>query len=120
MHAGGGDSEGLRRHHAAMGNGDITLRSSAPLPLPQDELDRALEAERLRIARELHDAVAYGIGTIALQAGAAAHVIDTSPAQAAEALHAIHAASRDVLADMRAILGQLRAGGSCELARGIG
>jgi signal transduction histidine kinase len=51
----------------------------------------------------------------------AAHVADTRPEQTVEALLAIQTASRDVLREMRAILGQLRQDDdAAELTRGIG
>ena len=43
-------------------------------------------AERLRIARELHDIVAHSIGVIAIQAGSGRSVGDASPAEGREAL----------------------------------
>jgi signal transduction histidine kinase len=90
-------------------------------PIEDEKARRWVEAERLRIARELHDVVSYGFATISLQAGVAAHVADSRPEQAVEALHAIRAASREVLDEMRAILGQLRADDeAAEPARGIG
>jgi signal transduction histidine kinase len=67
-----------------------------------------LEAERLRIARDLHDVVAYGFATISLQAGVAAHVLDQRPEQVVEALQAIKAASKEALDELRGILGLLR------------
>jgi signal transduction histidine kinase len=66
------------------------------------------EAERQRLARELHDAISYGFATISLQAGAAVHVADELPQQAREALEAITLASRTALEDLRGILGVLR------------
>ncbi|MGW7083542.1 sensor histidine kinase [Streptomyces sp. NPDC054871] len=69
---------------------------------------QAVTAERLRIARELHDMVAHSIGVIALQAGAARRVIDTQPAGAREALTAIEATGRETLSGLRRILGALR------------
>jgi signal transduction histidine kinase len=54
-------------------------------------------AERLRIARELHDMVAHSIGIIAIQAGAGHRVFDASPDQARDALAAIEATSRETL-----------------------
>ena len=78
-------------------------------------------AERLRIARELHDVVSYGFATISLQAGIAAHIAETRPEQAVEALQIIRDAGREVLGELRVILGQLREDdGVAEPARGIG
>ncbi|MFD2469896.1 sensor histidine kinase [Amycolatopsis silviterrae] len=68
----------------------------------------AVQAERLRIARELHDMVAHSIGVIAIQAGMGRRVIDTQPGEAGAALHAIEDASRDTLAGLRRMLGALR------------
>jgi signal transduction histidine kinase len=65
-------------------------------------------AERLRIARELHDMVAHSIGIIAIQAGAAHRVFDASPDQARDALAAIEATSRETLSGLRRMLTGLR------------
>ncbi|MEH0820441.1 MULTISPECIES: sensor histidine kinase [unclassified Micromonospora] len=89
-----GDSIRTRRRHAE------ALRSHAAA--------EAVTAERLRIARELHDMVAHSIGVIAIQAGVGARVIDTQPAQARAALATIEATSRDTLAGLRRTLGALR------------
>jgi signal transduction histidine kinase len=67
-----------------------------------------LGAERLRIARDLHDVISYGFATISLQAGAAVHVAEKKPQQAVEALQAITAASNEALEELRWILGLLR------------
>jgi signal transduction histidine kinase len=68
----------------------------------------AVTAERLRIARELHDMIAHSIGVIAIQAGAGSQVIDTQPAEARNALSAIEATSRRALADLARTLGAPR------------
>jgi len=65
-------------------------------------------AERLRIARELHDIVAHSIGIIAIQAGAGRRVFDTSPDQARDALAAIEATSRETLSGLRRMMTGLR------------
>ena len=85
------------------------------------EPDRLVRDERLRLARELHDIVSFGFATIAMHAGIAAHMAESKPEQAVEALKAIRTASRDVLDDVRAVLGQLRDDEDAfEPARGIG
>jgi signal transduction histidine kinase len=71
--------------------------------------EQAIVGERLRIARELHDSVAHSIGVIALQAGAANRVFDTQPARARQAMGVVETASRDALAELRRMLGGLRA-----------
>lgn len=83
-----------RREHA------VALRSQ--------EVAEAVTAERLRIARELHDMVAHSIGIIAIQAGVGSRVIQTQPAEAREALRAIEATSRETLSGLRRTLVALR------------
>jgi signal transduction histidine kinase len=74
-----------------------------------DEAQALVDAERQRIARELHDVVAHSFATISVQAGVAVHVADESPDKATEALRAIKAISADAAREMRAILGLMRA-----------
>jgi signal transduction histidine kinase len=65
-------------------------------------------AERLRIARELHDIVAHSIGIIAIQAGAGRRVFDARPAEARDALATIEATSRETLSGLRRMMTGLR------------
>ena len=74
----------------------------------EDEAARRVDAERLRIARELHDVVAHTLSMINVQAGAAAHIARAHPEKAAEALDAIRVASKEGLREMRSILDVLR------------
>ncbi len=71
---------------------------------------RAVEEERARIARELHDVVAHHVSAIAVQAGAAAEIVERNPQRAGEALRFIQETSRQALAEMRAMLNVLRGG----------
>src|SRR5690606_18399398 len=52
----------------------------------EEALLRRATEERLRIARELHDAVAHNMSLINLQAGVALHLLDARPEQARDAL----------------------------------
>jgi signal transduction histidine kinase len=74
----------------------------------QEEAQRRLGDERLRIARDVHDVVAHAMVAINVQAGVAAHRLDQDPEQARTALRAIKDASGEALADLRATLGVLR------------
>ncbi|MGW2254757.1 sensor histidine kinase [Kitasatospora sp. NPDC001660] len=69
---------------------------------------RAVMAERLRIARELHDSVAHSIGIITVLSGAAARVVETKPEQTRQALTGIETTSRETLLGLQRILGALR------------
>ncbi|MGP3632477.1 sensor histidine kinase [Streptomyces sp. 24-1644] len=69
---------------------------------------QAVSAERLRIARELHDMIAHSVGVIAIQAGVGRRVIDTQPDEARNALAAIEATSKETLAGLGRTLGALR------------
>lgn len=86
----------------------------------RDEEARArVDAERLRIAREVHDTVAHAIAIINVQAGVTAHVLGKRPEQAREALHTIEQTSSRALHEMRAILGVLRDGDEREPFPGL-
>ncbi|GAB3147622.1 sensor histidine kinase [Microbispora hainanensis] len=65
-------------------------------------------AERLRLARELHDVVAHHVTGIVLQAQATRLVARKSPEKADDALADIEAAGSDALAAMRRVVGLLR------------
>jgi len=82
----------------------------------REDRDRAaVAAERLRIARELHDVVAHSMSVIAVQAGVGRHVIETDAAAARDALGVIESTSRGALTEMRRMLGVLRQGDEAAL-----
>jgi signal transduction histidine kinase len=71
----------------------------------REETERRIaDAERLRIAQEVHDVVGHGLAAIQMQADIALHLRDTRPAMAHEALAAISAASAEALEELRATL----------------
>ena len=72
------------------------------------EAHRRVTEERLRIARDLHDAVAHQISVISLNAGVASSALETRPERAREALATIRTASRDVLGEIGSMLTVLR------------
>ncbi|MEV0374974.1 sensor histidine kinase [Streptomyces sp. NPDC050636] len=76
----------------------------------EEEASRRVTAERLRIARELHDVVAHHITLVNAQAGVAHHLMRTDPEHAYQALERIRDTSRGALDELRATVGLLRYG----------
>jgi signal transduction histidine kinase len=76
----------------------------------EEELRRASE-ERLRIARELHDALGHHLSLINVQSGVALHLNEQLPDQARTSLTAIRDASKEALAELRSVLDILRQDG---------
>jgi signal transduction histidine kinase len=80
----------------------------------EEEALRRVDAERLRIARELHDVVGHHVALINVQAGAATYLLDRDPGQAGEALGHIRRASQAALEELRVTVGLLRQPGDRE------
>lgn len=78
----------------------------------------AIEEERLRIARELHDVLAHSLSSITVQAGVGLHLAADRPEAATEALETIRAASREALDEVRGVLGILRGDDTAPLTPG--
>lgn len=74
----------------------------------EQEAQQRVAAERVRIARELHDIVAHHIALINAQAGVAVHLVDQRPEQILTALEDIRDTSRSVLDELRVTVGLLR------------
>lgn len=70
--------------------------------------DQAVVAERIRIARELHDVVAHHVSVMGVQAAAARKVMEKDPEAARTALAAVERNSRDAVGQMHDLLGTLR------------
>jgi signal transduction histidine kinase len=79
------------------------------------EAQRRVAEERLRIARDLHDAMAHQVAVISVHAGVASHLLDTQPAQAQHALGHVRAAAGSVLDEMKTIVEMLRGAEGREL-----
>jgi signal transduction histidine kinase len=86
-------------------------RAAAAARSREDQLQRRASEERVRIARDLHDVLAHNISVINVQANTALHLMDRQPDRAREALTSIHGISKQALAELRSVLGVLRADG---------
>jgi len=83
----------------------------------EENVRRAAQDERARIARELHDVVAHHVSAIAVQASVGAAIAARQPERAREALTFIQETSRQALAEMRALLNVLHNGEEVAAAR---
>jgi signal transduction histidine kinase len=94
-----------------MGQARAALLEERSAQLARDQAERtaqAVEHERARIARELHDIVAHHVSVMVAQATAAQAVFEQRPQQSQQALGSIAAVGREALVEMRRLLGVIR------------
>jgi signal transduction histidine kinase len=106
------DNIRVRRAYVA----ELRVRAERAEADRQQEIARAAEQERLRIARELHDVIAHHVSVIAIQASGlrlhrrARTTTGVGDGDADAAVDAIERTSRQTLAELRRLLGVLRHG----------
>lgn len=69
---------------------------------------QALDLERVRIARELHDGVAHHIAGVGIHAAAARRSLEKNPDKAKESLQVIESSTRGTVDELRALVYTLR------------
>lgn len=99
-----GDAARSRRAYIA----EVEERAGRAELTREQEAQRRVTEERLRIARDLHDVLGHQIALINVEAGVADHVLDRDPARAREALAHIRQAGRSALEELRDTIGLLR------------
>jgi signal transduction histidine kinase len=76
----------------------------------RQHVEQAREAERRRIAREMHDVLAHRVSLLSLHAGALEFRPDAPPEEIAEAAGVIRSTAHAALSDLRQVIGVLREG----------
>ena len=86
------------------------LRSAnAEVRCQEQQLTRqALDLERVRIARELHDGIAHHITGVGIHAAAARRSLEKNPDKARESLKTIESSTRETVDELRALVYTLR------------
>lgn len=97
--------ESRRREQRAL---DLEARAIRAEMTTEHEAAEAVQSERVRIARELHDVVAHEMTVMTVQASAAQRVLDSDPEQARLSMKLVGESGRRGLAEMRRLLGLLR------------
>ncbi|MBS1674172.1 MAG: sensor histidine kinase [Actinobacteria bacterium] len=85
------------------------LQTLAQLRRTQKELAVvAVEEERNRVARDMHDILGHSLSAISLKADLAAKLADRDPAAAVAEIHEVQTLARATLGDMRAVVSGYR------------
>ncbi|MGZ8783209.1 MAG: sensor histidine kinase [Gaiellaceae bacterium] len=74
----------------------------------EEETQRAVDEERSRITRELHDVLAHSVSVMTVQASAVRRLLKPEQEREREALMTVEETGRQALAEMRRLLGIMR------------
>jgi signal transduction histidine kinase len=88
---------------------ELELRAEQLRESQEKNTRGAIIAERVRIARDLHDVVAHHVSVMGVQAGAARRALDKDAGLARTALHTVEQTARTAIGELRGLLGVLRA-----------
>jgi signal transduction histidine kinase len=97
---------GVRRYRSTAA--ELAARNAELVRLREQAAEHAVQTERLRIARELHDVVAHHVSAMTVRARAGHHVAASDPVAAADALAYVAESGTSTLNSMRTFVGTLR------------
>jgi signal transduction histidine kinase len=99
-----GDSVAAQRCYAA----GLAAQADRERAAEAERARQQVSAERVRIARELHDVVAHSLAVITVQAGVGRRLMAKHPEEASSALDSIETIGRTAQDELRVVLGLLR------------
>jgi signal transduction histidine kinase len=76
----------------------------------QERAGRAVADERIRIARELHDAIGHSVAVMTVQASGVRRLLRGDQGRERAALETVESTGREAMAEMRKLVGVLRSG----------
>ncbi len=97
-----------RTHRAYVA--EVERRAAEAERTREEEAARRVEAERVRIAREVHDITAHSLSAVSIQLAAAERLVDRDPVQAKQAVATARTTAKGALDDIRSMIGVLRHG----------
>ncbi|MGW7349842.1 sensor histidine kinase [Streptomyces sp. NPDC054784] len=109
---------GRSTHHRRAYVAAVEERAQRAEETRDSEARQRVGEERVRIARDLHDAVAHQITLANAQASVASHLFDARPEQARQSLRELVRTTGDALDDLRATVGLLRQTGDAAAPAG--
>ena len=86
----------------------FAVRLNGELQRSRERLVNALEDERRRLRRDLHDGLGPTLAAVSMQLDAARHLLGSAPAEAAEMLGSLKGEVQDVLNEIRRLVYALR------------
>lgn len=99
---------GDRAYEQTLERNELVAAEARIVALQSELVSAAVEEERLRIARELHDVVAHHVTAMSVQSAAARRILHRDAEGAATALKGVEASARLAVQDLRTMVLTLR------------